>query len=118
MVKGDLSVEKQEVLAVLPGREGFISAKIRVPQKEGNYSAVYRLFMPDGRKFGEKLHVAVKAEEAEMPMKETPLEEAKPYKKQMEILQTMGFEDTSMLENLLMVYYGDVEKVIAVLLTQ
>ena len=102
--KGALRAEACPVEPLAPGAEGTVTCVVTIPQTEGKVKGVFRLMLPDGRKFGEKLRAIVTVTE--------PL----PYQYQLDMLRSMGFEDDGgRLHSLLDQYRGDYEKVLSVL---
>ena len=103
--KGPLTGTGLEVPSLAPGQEGSIQCKIAVPQQEGRYASFFRLVLPDGRLFGEKLHAAVRASEA------------RPYQHQLDLLRSMALAfDDEEAHAMLVREFGDVDKVANLLL--
>lgn len=103
--KGSLLAKGLEVPSLAPGQEGIIQCEMRVPQKEGRYASFFRLLLPDGRLFGEKLHASVRASEV------------LPFQFQLDLLRSMEIEfDDDEARAMLVRHFGDVDKVVSLLL--
>jgi hypothetical protein len=103
--KGNLGLESTDIPLLAPGQEGTIECEMRIPQKEGRYAAIFRLMLPDGRPFGERLRASVIATEA------------KPYQEQLDLLRSMGVVgDEEEVRAVLVSESGDVNKAVSLLL--
>ena len=103
--KSNLRLESSNIPSLAPGQEGTVECEIRIPQKEGRFAAVFRLILPDGRPFGEKLRASVNATES------------KPYQEQLDLLRSMGVVgDEEEVRAVLVSESGDVNKAVSLLL--
>lgn len=97
--KGDLYSEVCSVSSLQPGEEGLVGCTVSIPRKQGVVKGTFRLVLPDGRKFGEKLQMKAVI--------------AVPYQYQLGQLLSMGFQDSEALRTLLSTHEGDIDKVLA-----
>ena len=104
-VKGNLPATCRETPSLTVNQEGVLSVDIAVPEKPGRYQSVFRLVLPDGRKFGEKLHASVIATET------------RAYQYQIDLLRSMGVQESEeVMREMLVKETGDVDKVLTQLL--
>jgi len=97
--KGDLHSQVCSVSSLQAGEEGLVGCTVSVPRKKGVVRGTFRLVLPDGRKFGDKLQMKVTTAAA--------------YQYQLGQLLSMGFPDSESLRALLDTHEGDIDQVLA-----